>query len=74
MESIVRYQYQTEYAVCDMDDHTQVPFTEHNTPTGMAALATGIECRALDVETGAVTTIELNLLESGSPVFPQSSY
>lgn len=77
IESIVRYQYETEYAVCDMDDHTQVPFTEHNTepsPTGGTILATGIECRALDAETGAVTTIELKLHDWGSPVFPQSSY
>ncbi len=77
IESIVRYQYDTEYAICDMDDHAQVPFTEHNTepsPTGGTILATGIECRALDTATGAVTTIELELLGSGSPVFPQSSY
>ncbi|GAB3660356.1 hypothetical protein [Glycomyces tarimensis] len=77
IESLFRFQYETDYAICDMDDHVRVPFTELNTepsPIRGVHLLTGFECRVLDAETGEVTAIELVLRDTGSPDFPQDSY
>jgi hypothetical protein len=75
VESVMRHQLETEYTICDMGDHARIPFdeahkrsSEAGSIVGESILVTGIECRGLDVATGKITTVDLELYEWGSPI------
>ncbi|MFC9257111.1 hypothetical protein [Amycolatopsis thailandensis] len=78
VESVLRHQNSTEYDACDMPEHVRFAFdSTRRRPSGSSIVGQwihvpGISCRYLDPTTRAVSTLPLELYESGAPIHPSS--
>ncbi|OXM49752.1 hypothetical protein CFP75_17965 [Amycolatopsis alba DSM 44262] len=78
VESVLRYQNATEYEACDMPEHLRFAFSSTlRRPSGSSIAGQwihvpGISCRHLDPKTRTISTLPLELYESGAPIHPSS--
>lgn len=78
VETVLRHQNVTEYEACDMPAHVRFEFgSTKRRPSGSSVVGQwihvpGISCRHLDPKTNTVSTLPLELFESGAPIHPSS--
>ncbi|MEV7549376.1 hypothetical protein AB0N89_07115 [Amycolatopsis sp. NPDC089917] len=78
VESVLRYQNNTEYEACDMPEHVRFEFSStRRRPSGSSIMGQwihvpGISCRHLDPKTRTISTLPLELYESGAAIHPSS--